>query len=86
MLPLTSRKDTFTDFRWPILCARSSAWMRSPGTQVSSEKTTVDAAVSVSPTPAALMDRMATWIEGSFWNDSTMDPRCCAGVLPSIRM
>lgn len=34
---------------WPILCARASAWVRSPGFHQSSRNTTVLAALSVMP-------------------------------------
>jgi hypothetical protein len=36
-------------FTWPILCARSSAWMMSPGVHDNSAKITVLAAVKVIP-------------------------------------
>ena len=41
-----------------------SAWMISPGVQVISANTTVEAAVRVRPVPAALMDRIATRTSG----------------------
>lgn len=44
------------NFTWPILWARSSAWIRSPGVHESSAKITVLAAVKVNPTPPALID------------------------------
>ncbi len=49
-----------TWFSWPMRCTRSSACMMSPGTQLSSANTTVLAAVSVRPTPAAVMPSTAT--------------------------
>lgn len=60
--------------------------MISPGVHVISPNTTVDAAVRVSPTPAALMDKMATRTESSSWKRLTRRERSDGGVLPSMRM
>jgi len=54
----------------PMRCARSSACTKIPGVQCSSAKTTVDAAVSVMPTPAAIKPRTATRTVGSLWNSA----------------
>jgi hypothetical protein len=45
-------------FRCPIRCTRSSACTINPGVQLSSTNTTVDAAVNVSPVPAAVMPKI----------------------------
>ena len=81
-----TRKCTFTAFACPILCARSSACTMSPGVQESSPKITVDAAVSVSPIPAALMDSTATLAFRSVWKRSTRLCRAFVSVEPSMRM
>ena len=64
--------------------------MRSPGTQVSSAKTTREAEVRVSPVPAALMPRMATLTSSTSWNLrspppgvsllANVTPQCCHNV------
>ena len=43
-----------------------------PGVQCSSAKTTVEAAVRVSPVPAAVTERTATETSGSSWNRRTL--------------
>mmetsp|Transcript_12650 Transcript_12650/g.54172 ORF Transcript_12650/g.54172 Transcript_12650/m.54172 type:complete len:367 (-) Transcript_12650:1020-2120(-) len=81
-----TKNCTFTAFRCPILCARSSACTISPGVHVSSPKTTTDAAVNVKPIPAALMDKTATRAFGSVWKRSTKLCRLFGSVEPSMRM
>jgi hypothetical protein len=46
-----------------------------PGVQCSSAKTTVEAAVRVSPVPAAVTERTATETSGSSWNRRTLSCR-----------
>ena len=56
------------------------------GVQKSSAKNTVDAAVSVSAIPAAVMARIATRMSLDVWNCCTRECRSLLGVCPSIRM
>ena len=58
----------------------------SPGVHDISANTTVDAAVSVSPTPAALIDMIATRTFVIFWKSFTRFCLVHDGVFPSMRM
>ncbi len=64
----------------PILCALSSHCSQSAGCQGSSMNATREDAVRVRPTPAAFIEQMITFLESSFWNDSTA---CCLSAVLS---
>jgi len=53
-VPVTARTKTSTGFVWPRRCARPTACLKAAASGHGSKKTTVDAAVRLSPTPPAL--------------------------------
>ena len=77
-----SRYQAVTASSWPMRCTRSSAWSWAAGVQPSSTKATLEAAVIVSPTPAASSEQTISRQASSVWKRSTSAARPSASRRP----